>query len=184
MERGCLIGLGGASCLWDDFGRAKALVGDADHEIAACNDAGCEYRGRMAFWATAHPDKFKAVWRHRTDHRGPVFGMVGGIGAGVTHIVGMRQDGGMWRGSSGLYLAQIAVFELGYRRVILCGVPMDARPNAFRDEAGWSDHKTYRAGWRLAFANDEFRAAVRSMSGWTRDNLGAPSPEWLKGCHQ
>jgi len=91
-----------------------------------------------------------------------------------------------WAGSSGLYATQIALEEFGFSRVIVAGVPIDPQSGtAYRQAAhkggiwGGDCGERYRRGW--ARAADKLAGRVRSMSGWTQELLGAPSPEWANG---
>ena len=57
---------------------------------------------------------------------------------------------------------------LGYEKIIITGCPlMDQKYIQFQE------------GWRKRFII--IKDKVRSMSGWTRDLLGAPTEEWLDG---
>lgn len=92
---------------------------------------------------------------------------------GVTHVVQQR-----WPGTSSLYAVQIAQ-QVGARRVVLAGSPMDLSPKFDEQPNGlgaWLDQ--YREAWTKA--KDEFVIPVRSASGWTRELLGAPPEDWLK----
>lgn len=85
-----------------------------------------------------------------------------------------------WHGSSGLYAAQIALEELGFDGVILAGCPMDAAAGALCQHSEMGDPtKVDRFKPEWARALPEISGRIRSMSGWTRDLLGAPSGEWL-----
>lgn len=105
---------------------------------------------------------------------------------GVTHS--QREDKGVKRvwafedggGTSSFFAVQIA-HELGYDRIILCGVPYDAsgkflqphweHGHDYAETDGWEIwEKWYNAG---KFVN------VRSMSGRTRVLLGEPERNWL-----
>ena len=175
----CVI-LGGAISVWRELHEAERLIGGRPYIVGAVNDSGAVYPGRLDFWATLHPGKMP-VWRAARrglvgDDGGRGYSHIGGIGDGVHEIV--PRWGGP-SGSSGLYAVQIAMERRGATRVILCGVPMDGRPNVHRVEAEWRQAEGYRAAWVRAADRDEFRAAVRSMSGWTAALLGQPSDEWL-----
>jgi hypothetical protein len=83
-------------------------------------------------------------------------------------------------GSSSLFGVQIGL-ELGYRRIILAGVPFDASGRFYfppwkngHDYAGSDGWET----WELLKANGTLKN-VRSMSGRTRQLLGAPEREWI-----
>jgi len=73
-------------------------------------------------------------------------------------------------GSSALLGVQAAL-RIGYDRIIVCGCPLEGK------NAKNSSYEGYRRGWEAHAA--EISGKVRSMSGWTRDFLGAPTNEWL-----
>jgi hypothetical protein len=54
---------------------------------------------------------------------------------------------------------------------------MDRRPHFNRD-AAWGGYDTYRDAWMENF--EVLRGVVRSLSGWTRELLGAPDEEWIR----
>ena len=82
-----------------------------------------------------------------------------------------------WGGSSGLLAVKIAR-ELGFNRIILCGVPMTVQGGHFRRHQRWVSAFGFRPAWERHAA--ELRPYVRSMSGWTREIFGAPpGAHWL-----
>ena len=158
--------------MWDDLEAAQKILTEFD--VAAVNDAGVEFSGHLSFWATLHQEKF-AIWqRHRAQRRRDMGCLMVSrrkhANTRIDRVVPER-----WRGSSGLYAVQVAM-TLGYTRMVLCGIPMDKTPHFFRNEA-WQAASRYRLGWKDAVS--EIHEHVRSMSGWTRGLLGAPSVEWL-----
>lgn len=83
-------------------------------------------------------------------------------------------------GSSSLFGVQIGL-ELGYRRIVLAGVPFDASGRFYfppwkngHDYAGSDGWET----WELLKANGTL-ANVRSLSGRTRELLGEPGRDWI-----
>jgi hypothetical protein len=87
-----------------------------------------------------------------------------------------RPNGG---GSSGLFAVLIAL-ELGFDKLILCGMPVDGEKRITSDgevEVGETPYQHYRKGWILR--QGILSEHVRSMSGWTRETFGAPTAEWL-----
>lgn len=173
--RSIAICLGGATTVWDDLAAARVLVGEKPHVIVACNYAGIAFEGHLDAWVTLHPDKLPDWRRQRLDRGGNADYRT------FTHrsrpspdceIVAKR-----FHGSSGLYMAQVALEVLGAAGAILCGVPMD-------DTGGhihwgeWSHAYHYQNGFRAAH---KVGLPIRSMSGWTRAGLfGAPDEDWLK----
>ncbi len=164
--------LGGAVGVWDQLARLKDMADVS--VVVACNDAGVAYPGHLDAWATLHPEKF-GTWRSRRrgnqDYR--AFSLKRAHGCGEIEVVPER-----WPGSSGLYAAQIALDEIGAGKAVLCGVPLTMQARHFFDRNNeWLEAENYRKGFLAALP--VIRDRVRSMSGWTRELLGEPSPEWL-----
>lgn len=172
------ICLGGAKTVWDEFASAKVLVGDRPHIVVACNFAGIEYAGHLDVWVTLHPEWFEA-WKaeraasgRNSDYRAFVYtARKGGSG----EVVAYR-----WYGSSGLYMAQVALEECGANGAIMCGVPMDDTGGHIRHGDTWNDSRLYRAAW---FRAKDAGMNVRSMSGWTAEKFGAPNDNWIEACY-
>lgn len=166
--------LGGARSVWEDLERARALIGGAPAVVVACNFAGIAYEGRLDAWATLHPEMC-GPWRAERASRGlntdyrffmhkPRRGVSGEVVA----------QG--WYGSSGLYMAQVALQSLGAAGVILCGVPMTPEGRHIHWPGTWPEVERYRPGFLAAQADG---AHIRSMSGWTAETLGVPDAAWL-----
>jgi len=88
-------------------------------------------------------------------------------------------DGG---GSSSFFGVQIGL-ELGYRRIVLAGVPFDASGRFYfppwkngHDYAGTDDWELWER-WKAEGKLEN----VRSVSGRTRELLGEPDWSWLNG---
>lgn len=73
-----------------------------------------------------------------------------------------------WGGSSALQAVKIALQYWKYGKIILCGVALDPPYD-----------KIFYNSWCKSFSY--IRNNVRSMSGKTRELLGAPTKEWLYG---
>lgn len=73
-------------------------------------------------------------------------------------------------GSSALLGIHAGIAE-GYKKIVVCGCPLTGK-----NDKG-SSYEVFRAGWTAKLA--EIKDKVRSMSGWTRELLGAPTEEWL-----
>ena len=75
-------------------------------------------------------------------------------------------------GSSAL-LGVLATIDEGYKKIILCGCPLTGKNNKQQPYSmfwpGWKQHEK------------EVRPYVKSMSGWTKELLGEPTIEWIKG---
>ena len=166
--------LGGAGGVWQDLAELRVMMGRWPDIVVATNDAGAVYPGRLDGWATLHSEKL-AKWqaiRKRRDYR--AFTIKGHWNIDDTiEIVPER-----WKGSSGLYAVQIALDAFKASGVVLCGVPLwPENGHFFSPTKVWPEAEIYRRGFQAALP--VIRGSVRSMSGWTRELLGAPCPEWL-----
>lgn len=180
-----LIALGGAHNVWTDFARAVSLCNQAGvgYEVGAVNEAGRDYKGRLFLWATLHPEKLehqKPYWAaHRAKKgRNTDYWVAAHKERGRTRIDVVKNE--VWSGSSGLYLCQIAALEFGFYRIVCCGIPMTEEGHYF-DNDPWRPATRYQRGWREAIQDRQLNGKIRSMSGWTRQVLGAPDTQWLAG---
>lgn len=168
-----LILIGSAPCVRNDIKEALRIVGEADF-MAIGLDAADKYNGEIIGCVTYEPrdlPAFKEIrrkmgfispvptysqerFKHEVDFVFPE------LEAPQPH-----KDG--WSGSSALLGVKVGL-RLGYEKIILCGCPLDVQKYAF-----------FRRGW--TFIYDMIKYNVRSMSGWTRELLGIPTPEWIQG---
>jgi hypothetical protein len=95
------------------------------------------------------------------------------------HVLDYRWPGMTLSGSSGLFAVKAALEVLGADRVVLAGVPMSTDQRHFNKGEPWAKGAPYLDAWRIALPF--IRDRVRSLSGFTRDLLGAPTPDWLTG---
>lgn len=161
--------LGGASCLQADLD----AIGPWSGIVIATNDAGTIYPHRIDHWASLHPEKL-GTWRLlRWANKG------NGDYTTWTHWhkceLAERAIEGWTNGSSGLLAVGVA-FELGIERVVLAGVPMDARPHYF-DRTSWLSCMTHQPHWESR--GELLIGRVFSPSGWTREFLGAPPADLI-----
>lgn len=162
--------LGGAGSVWDDIETALDL-GEYDM-VVACNDIGAHWPGRLDHWVSLHPDRLPGweAWRIK---RGLPFGYVTW---GHRPHSAVKRSTPDWGGSSGLLAAKVAL-EQGATRVVLAGVTMSGQAGHFVRKAPWQAASGFQKAWTR---NRDALANVRSVSGWTRELLGAPSAEWLE----
>ena len=157
--------LGGGETLWHDLAQVPDVT---ERTVIAINDSGVAYQNRIDWWVTLHPEKLpKWMAQRRGNQDYQTASHKDRRGSRVDHII--RE---IWSGSSGLYAAQIAVMHLDFDNVILCGIPMTPTGHFF-DSDPWRHCQNYRRGWKDALPTLEGR--VTSVSGWTRELLGAPS---------
>lgn len=167
--------IGGARCVWDDLRAAKALMGDRPYLVIACNYAGARYPERLDGWASLHPEMV-ALWRRKRARIAPdkvrTFSPKRHPDA-----PGIKTVRDRFHGSSGLYMAQVAIQQFKASGVILCGVPMDNEAGHIAIPGRWEGAGRYRTGFEAAVP--VFGSRLRSMGGWTADLLGRPDPEWI-----
>lgn len=159
---------------------AAALRMFTPDAIAATNNAGIEWPGRLDYWVSLHHNKCP-------DWPGIVVALERRLAAGRNRpqIWGYDGEAGMpgfdrcttdWKGATGL-LAVKVLREEGFERIVLAGMPMSREGGHFYDSKPWLQADRYRAAWTRH--RTEIEPFVRSSSGWTKELLGAPTPEWL-----
>lgn len=175
--------VGTGPTMWADLQAAQWIHYPA---LVAVNQAGVLLHDQPLYaWASAHPEMFagwvpqRAAMQQRTPR--PITPGVTQIvsRADAEHVTLVRDYGG--RGSSGLYAVRY-VLEVA-EKIVLCGVPMTPEPHACGSlqwgDDPWTEAERHRVHWeRLA---PEWDGRVKSLSGWTRELLGPPSPEWVLG---
>lgn len=173
--------LGRAASVWDDMKAAKQL---ADFEvIIAINRMGRDYKEPFHHWVSYHPDLFPQWTRERKEPlpEGLMYwsGVYKGnrLGGGK-HLRLPIQYCNYSGGSSGMLAIKAAIDGLGLDRIVLAGIPMENLPR-YDDPSKWREAEAYWIVWleQKKWMNDR----VRSMSGRTRNLLGAPDAAWLAG---
>jgi hypothetical protein len=166
--------LGGAPSVWTELATAKAMLGAGGYVVVAANLAGRDAPDRIDAWASLHSDLI-AGWA--ADRKGNAdfraFAPTRHPDALAAEIVPER-----WAGSSGLYAAQVALYEVGASAAILCGVPMDSSAGHFAIPGPWASTTSYRRAFEAALP--AIGGRVRSMGGWTSQLFGRPEPEWIE----
>ena len=156
--------LGGAPSVWSDLAEAQALL-NRRHLVVATNHAGIHHDGPLHGWATLHPD-LMAQWAAER------------AGRPAGRVFTPDRTPERWPGSSGLYAAQVALFELGATAAILCGVPMESAAGHFTGRTRWESTADYRQAFATALPTIGGR--TRSMGGWTADLFGKPTEAWVE----
>ncbi len=141
---------------------------------------------RRFSWVTLHPEWMDGYEKQRAEQGfhgdyeiiAPPPGEVGEHGkkGNITRRVSYRYDGMNSSASSGGYAAKIALDD-GYDKVVLAGVPMRQEDSHFTRGKPWLQRDSFMNGFLLSLPH--FKGKVKSMSGWTMEQLGAPTAEWL-----
>ncbi|ASY62517.1 hypothetical protein SJ05684_c10600 [Sinorhizobium sojae CCBAU 05684] len=172
--------IGGGAPVWDELEQAESLC-DFDLLIAI-NDAGAKYPGIVDYWVTLHPEKL-GIWAKQRQENG--FAPARHHVAHEDNTHAARRNAFplsfmvpyTWPGSSGLFAVEVAIKKLGCEKIVLCGVPMTATPHFF-DNVNWDAVAGFWDAWPIAYPH--IKDKVRSMSGRTKELLGAPSRAWLE----
>lgn len=164
--------LGGAASVFADVDAALGLGEFAG--IVGCNHVGIHWRGAFDGFVSLHPDRFK-IWNARRRLDGlPAHKAMFGLGQTEHRFPDQTKPG-----SSGLFALKVALVDLGFDRAVLCGIPQDPEAAHFDNPKSWTIALTYREAWVEALPHIADRA--RSMSGWTAETLGRPTPSWIAG---
>jgi hypothetical protein len=186
--------LGSAKGWLDEYEQALAMLGRPFDAIYCVKITGIHWPGGPFIWAGLHPEfmddyeKQRAALGYHKDYEivAPPENEVGmhGKKGRIARRVSYRYLTMTGSAGSGGYAAKVALDD-GNDKVVLCGVPMTMDAGHFT-RGQWKQqngHMTAVDSFKPGFENSlkHFRGRVVSMSGWTRDKLGAPTPEWLHG---
>lgn len=172
MLRGLVIG--GADCVWDDIKAAQALFEPDAYFVI--NDMIPLWSGPCDYVCTLHSETV-SEWLRARRHNGycdpgevwshKLSGNAKGL---VNHIT---PD---WAGSSGLFACKVALQEK-FERIVVCGVPLVNTQNHIKRHRIWNPASAFRNGWKNR--KKQLTPYVKSMSGFTKELLGAPTADWL-----
>ena len=167
MRSKLLIITGSAPCVLEDLARAKELATSYDL-LAVGLDAVDKYAEPIKYVSTYHPKEIAEIAERRAGYGNTDYLVISHQEKpGVDICI---KDWWIPSGSSSLLGVQAAQ-RLGYDKIILCGCPLTGKN---KDE---QDYKNFHSGWQKRLK--EISACVRSLSGWTRDLLGAPDDQWI-----
>jgi hypothetical protein len=166
-----LVIVGSAPCTIADLRAVKGI--DADY-LAVGLDAADKWLGRYEYFASYEPFDIPRFFKRRrllggnmdiiTYSHEPYYEDVVYVFRELTPPEPEKMG---YSGSSALLAVKVGL-RLGYRKIIVCGCPLDE-----------GKYIKYQRGWLLCA--DMIRDTVRSMSGWTKELLGAPTAEWING---
>jgi len=163
---------GAAPNVLEDIEALKALGLPECDWMAIGLDAVDKYAWPIRFMATYHPEDLARARERRAGAKGNTdyIELAYNRKAQVTEAVvdgvkcSLKHEGKT--GSSAL-MGTLLGLKIGYGKIVLCGCPLSGK------------YERYRAGWREKEAL--LTGKVKSMSGWTMEFLGRPTPEWIGG---
>ncbi len=164
--------LGCAENVYEDAVKVLEMCGpDA---IFAVKDMMVRWPCRIDYGVTLHPDRTDGYLKERA-RRGRSTDFTVWAHRQYSSVTKHKTISD-WAGSSGLFAVRIAKSE-GFSAIVLAGVPMDQEYGHITRNKKWTAAKIFLNGWNKHL--DELRPMVRSMSGWTKEVFGVPTPEWL-----
>lgn len=168
--------LGGAQCLWQDIDKAKDIC--TPDVYVAINEVGTVWPHDLDIWVSFHANRLiEWVAERRSKNlpdanhlwTGPVMRT-----RGLREVINQHKE--VLGGSSGLLAVLVALKYVNH--VLLAGVPMDPTPHWHDRDRGkpWAAATHHRQAWTEALPR---LGNVRSMSGWTAEQLGFPDEAWV-----
>lgn len=184
MDKKILIIIGSAPCVVNDVYQAARLISSAvDDSILHYMAIGLNTMDiptwSIQYFATYHPVDIEIAKIRREAAGGNIDYKVishireeeDGDGRMIKYDVDMIIPLENPSGSSSL-LGVLAGIQLGYEKIIVCGCPLIGNSS----DTGY-DYAKFQKGWTHKFR--EIKHKTRSMSGWTKELLGAPSESWI-----
>lgn len=171
-----LVVCGGGRCVWEDMeGFCPHIRGGSFH-IMAVNDVGMHIPLDVKHWYSNSPKELSA-WKNarRPNYNTSI----------LTHSLDSQNGGAKYKwpwpghGTSSLNAVYTGL-RMGYEQIVLCGVPLDDSGHYFDPPwigSTFASQVPERDGtlkWWGRAAEELFGGRVKSMSGRTRDLLGAP----------
>lgn len=166
--KGTLLICAGARSVWDDL-KAFAEKFHGKPDVMAVNDFGMFYPSHLEHWFSLHGEQLPGWCAVREFHHTPVM---------HRHTTKTQRHGIPWAvpmmGTSSLSGVYVGL-ALGYDRIVLCGAPLNDEAHFF--DPPWVATNFSNEGahdiWQRA-NRDIFEGRVSSMSGVSREILGAP----------
>lgn len=184
-ESGCLIIVGCGRNIWDDLSKAQALFHNSgiSYHVMAINMA---FMGLEGMWRSKKItiDHFVSLHKEYFALRNIYLGDLT-----VTHGRHIYPNTDyVWDlnrgGTGGLFALRIALV-LGYHKILICGIPLNAEGRFFDppQQDGESGCRSIEIEFDQfkSYLDLQYHGRIRSMSGYTKKIFGEPTEEWIKG---
>ena len=168
--------------VWEEVDEALSL--GAYNAVIAVGRAGRDFNGDIDHWVSFHPSEM-AMWRREREAAGKspagqfwtanFRGKLLGRNSGLSPLSRVNCNGG----SSGMIALTVAFEALRADKIVLAGIPMTATGGQYDTRGQWAEANKYREPWEKL--SEDQKERVRSMSGWTQEQFGSPTKEWLRG---
>ena len=168
-----LLVVGSGARMWDELAALSKAGWTGD--FMAINHVGTHYMGDITHWVSWHLEMLiparKLRWHHAPDNKNFRCWSGDGLIPEKEEVCDGRFKIPNEGGTSAL-LAVLIGEELGYTDILMAGCPLDGSGYFYRPGIEHRYDEPVKKAWRWAVPN--FKAKVRSMSGFTRDLLGPP----------
>jgi len=173
-----LILCAGAACIWDDLALLGVRKETSDTHFMAVNDVAMHLPLKIRH---LYSNDHKMFGHWIGARRAQYVRRFGDIEYTHSNRVG-GQHSWPWPGHGTSALGAVYTgLAMGYEPIILCGCPLDDSPNYFSpswEVRNFTREVSDRPDGKMAYWSDAarkcFRGRVKSMSGRTRELLGAP----------
>lgn len=179
MLRRCLVI--GSSKNWQEDVDAACKIAEFNHFILV-KRTGIIWPYKIDAWVSLHGDTIQSMYNDRMKRGYPQPERIyswekTNRSKCVTHSGNYLFPGQTFSASSGIYGVKVALYDLAFDRVVMCGIPLDPSFGRFDHNENWQYAKTFIRGFNQVLPL--MKEKVRSMSGYTQKHLGAPTIEWL-----
>ncbi|MFA5409037.1 MAG: hypothetical protein WC343_09750 [Bacilli bacterium] len=185
-QRGLAVVMATGRCVWDDV--LYHFDPESNHaHVIAVNNMILHWKKRVHHGVSMHPEE-PGLWRALRRYYQGEESHVHTHGYRKHNKPELEEVDYVWdipraKGGTSTLLAVYIGLALGFNRIVICGAPLD-NTGHFYDPAARED-KTFgsdflKTEWMKSIRED-FKGRVRSVSGRTKQWMGAPDSEWLKG---
>jgi hypothetical protein len=166
-----IIICGSAGCLWADLEKAERMRLFEKAHVGCINETALYYPYFFDFWFSYHAEKFPGLRPYVK---------------GSPKTVSMKQGPEVdehWAlpnfdcSDSGL-MATVISLQMGYNKIVLCGIPLDNTPKFYSPSV---EHILGATNIQRVWEKQIpfFNGRVRSFSGNTMKMVGEPTEEWI-----
>jgi hypothetical protein len=180
---------GDGMCLSEDVKEFESW--GIPHDLFCCNRSMLYFQRPVRHWCAVDSEESMWFTEHFNETISPSDRSI------IRHVIGYCPDGydffwyvppgiceneyqkQIWAGNSG-YFAILASIEMGYKKLILGGMPLDCNPHWYEPESEYGPNwvgAAYRT-WMDFKMQNKNADRVRSMSAYTAFILGKATKEW------
>ncbi len=185
-EKDVLLVLGSGLSVFDDILDAEMLInlsGRIPYDVMACNLSFLAYNGPILHLVSVHPERlhfFHELAKLLPEQRmGHIYTHSFMLAEGIEFAWPIADQSG----TSAMFCVKVGLL-LGYKKIILCGVPLEGSrrffDNPHQEFINNFSCRGIENAWREWLKTEAFQLNVRSMSGKSKEILGAPDERWLK----